>query len=153
MSEFTPTPERQKQILSLLNRHGSLSVADVVERFSISEATARRDLESLASQGKVQRVHGGAISIQKAPPELPVLKRRSEQADEKVHIGKAAAAVVPDGASVFLGIGTTVLEVAHCLREHTNLTIITNSLPVINSLADLPEVNLVVLGGMFRSSE
>jgi len=153
MSEFALTPERQKQILALLNQHGSLSVAEVVERFSISEATARRDLESLASQGKIQRVHGGAIAIQKAPPELPVLERQSEQADEKWRIGKAAAALVPDGASVFLGSGTTVLEVARCLRERSNLTIITNSLSVVNTLADLPGLNLIVIGGMFRSSE
>jgi DeoR family ulaG and ulaABCDEF operon transcriptional repressor len=52
MSEFTPTPERQKQILSLLTKQGRLSVTEIVEQFSISEATARRDLESLASQGK-----------------------------------------------------------------------------------------------------
>jgi DeoR/GlpR family transcriptional regulator of sugar metabolism len=139
---YTLTPERQTQILFLLNQNGSLSVAEVVERFSISEATARRDLESLASQGKIQRVHGGAIAIQQAPPELPVLERQSEQSDEKQRIGKAAAALVPDGASVFLGSGTTVLEIARV--EHTNLTIITNSLSVINTLANIPGLNLIV---------
>ena len=72
MSEFIPTPERQKQILSLLTRQGRLSVTEIVEQFSISEATARRDLESLASQGKAQRVHGGVIAVEQAPPELHV---------------------------------------------------------------------------------
>ncbi|MCI0551652.1 MAG: DeoR family transcriptional regulator, partial [Anaerolineae bacterium] len=64
MSDFTPTPERQKQILSLLTRQGRLRVNDIVQQFSISEATARRDLESLAAQGKAQRVHGGVIAVE-----------------------------------------------------------------------------------------
>ena len=75
MSDFTPTPERQKQILSLLARQGHLSVTEIVKQFEISVATARRDLESLASQGKAQRVHGGVIAIQQAPPELSILGR------------------------------------------------------------------------------
>jgi DeoR family ulaG and ulaABCDEF operon transcriptional repressor len=70
MSDFTPTPERQKQILTLLTRQGRLSVTEIVEQFSISEATVRRDLESLASQGKLLRVHGGVIAIEQAPPDL-----------------------------------------------------------------------------------
>lgn len=93
MSEFTPTPERQKQILSLLVKQGRLSVTEIVEQFSISEATARRDLELLASQGKAQRVHGGVIAVEEAPPELPILQREGEQVDEKSHIGRAAAGI------------------------------------------------------------
>src|SRR6186713_921191 len=125
MTDFTPTPERQKQILSLLGRQGRLSVAAIVEQFSISEATARRDLETLASQGKAQRVHGGVIAVEQAPPELPILERESEQAEEKNFIGRAAAKLISDGESVFLGSGTTVLETAKCLRERKNLTVIT----------------------------
>ena len=112
MSDFIPTPERQKQILSLLARQGRLSVAEIVKQFSISEATARRDLESLASQGKAQRVHGGVLAVEQAPPELPILERESEQREEKVRIGRAVASLVPDKDTVFLGSGTTVLEVA-----------------------------------------
>src|SRR5512138_1266217 len=101
MSDFIPTPERQKQILSLLTRQGRLSVAEIVEQFSISEATARRDLESLAAQGKAQRVHGGAIIVEQAPPELPILDREKEQPDEKARIGRAAAGLVADNETIF----------------------------------------------------
>jgi Transcriptional regulators of sugar metabolism len=153
MSDFTPTPERQKQILSLLTRQGSLSVAEIVEQFSISEATARRDLESLASQGKVQRVHGGVIAVEQAPPELPILERENEQSEEKNRIGLAAANLVADKETVFLGSGTTVLEVARNLRNHKNLTVITNSLPVLNALAGAEEITVISLGGMLRDSE
>jgi DeoR family transcriptional regulator of aga operon len=153
MSDFTPTPERQRQILSLLSRQGRLRVAEIVEQFAISEATARRDLEALASQGKAQRVHGGVIAIEQAPPELPILQREGEQADEKALIGKAAAELIADGETVFLGSGTTVLETAKNLRERKNLTVITNSLPVLNMLAGIKEITVIALGGVLRDSE
>ena len=153
MTDFIPTPERQKQILSLLTQQGRLSVAEIVEQFEISEATARRDLESLASQGKVQRVHGGVISVEQAPPELPILERENEQADEKTRIGLAAANLVADKETVFLSSGTTVLEVARQLRNRKNLTVITNSLPVLNALARAEGITVIALGGMLRASE
>jgi DeoR/GlpR family transcriptional regulator of sugar metabolism len=153
MTDFIPTPERQKQILSLLSQHGRLSVAEIVSQFSISEATARRDLETLASQGKAQRVHGGVMALEQAPPELSILERESEQADEKTRIGRAAASLVGNHETVFLGSGTTVLEIARNLRDHKNLTVITNSLPVLNNLAGKQEITVVSLGGMLRESE
>lgn len=153
MSEFTPTPERQKQILSLLSKQGRLSVSEIVEQFSISEATARRDLETLASQGKAQRVHGGVIAVEQAPPELPILEREGEQTDEKASIGRAAAERIADGETVFLGSGTTVLEAAKHLRDRKNLTVITNSLPVLNALAGIKDITVVSLGGQLRESE
>jgi len=153
MTDFVPTPERQKQILSLLERQGRLSVAEIVQQFAISEATARRDLETLASQGRAQRVHGGVISVEQAPPERPILDREHEQADEKARIGRVAAALVADRETVFLGSGTTVLEVARTLRDRKQLTVITNSLPVLNTLAGLKEITVISLGGMLRDSE
>ncbi len=153
MSEFISSEDRQTNIVSLLSRQGRLSVADIVEQFKVSEATARRDLETLAEQGKIQRVHGGALPIQQAPPELPILQREQEQATAKQRIGAAAAALVRNGETVFLGSGTTVLEAARNLRSCRDLTVITNSLPVMNTLSGLPGITLVALGGMLRPSE
>ncbi|MEJ5314082.1 MULTISPECIES: DeoR/GlpR family DNA-binding transcription regulator [Anaerolinea] len=145
--------ERQQAILSLLQRQQRLKIAQICEEFSISEATARRDLEALAAQGLIQRVHGGAIPLQHATPEPPLLERSQEQADEKARIGKLAAGLVQDGETVFLGSGTTVLEVAKNLRDRKGLTIITNSLPVINLFAGLETIQVVCLGGILRNSE
>lgn len=146
------SPERQNQILQILARNQRISVAEVCELFDISEATARRDLEALAEQGKLQRVHGGAIALSEAPPEAPILQREREQAAEKIRIGLAAAALVQDGETVFLGSGSTVLEAARALRTRS-LTVITNSLPVINLLAGLENIQVICLGGMLRDSE
>ncbi len=145
--------ERQQHLLALLASQQRLTVAQICEQFSVSEATARRDLEQLAEQGLLQRVHGGAIAVRRAAPEMPILVRSQEQAEEKSRIGKAAAALIADGETVFLGSGTTVLEVARHLLERRNLTVITNSLPVINVLAGVPEIQVVAMGGMLRDSE
>ena len=153
MSDFTPTPERHKQILSMLIKQGRLSVVEIVRQFSISEATARRDLGSLASQGKVQRVHGGVIAIEQAPPEMPILERATEQAEEKARIGRVAAELIADKETVFIGSGTTALEVARNLRNRKGLTVITNSLAVLNMLAGNREMTVIALGGMLRDSE
>jgi DeoR family transcriptional regulator of aga operon len=145
--------ERQDLILQLLERRPRIRVSDLCKEFSISLATARRDLETLASRGKIQRVHGGAIAIHQAPTEPPILQRCREQAEEKQRIGQAAAAIVLDGETVFLGSGTTVLEAARHLDKCKNLTVITNSLPVVNTLSGVEGITLICLGGMLRSSE
>ena len=98
-------------------------------------------------------MHGGVIAVEQAPPELPILQREGEQAVEKSMIGQAAAELVNDGETVFLGSGTTVLETAKNLRERKNLTVITNSLPVLNALAGIKEITVVSLGGQLRESE
>ncbi len=153
MSDFVPIPERQKQILTMLAKQGRLSVAEIVRRFSISEATARRDLALLASRGKAQRVHGGILAVDQAPPELPILERTSEQSDEKARIGRVAAGLIAERDTVFIGSGTTALEVARNLRGRKNLTVTTNSLPVLNMLAGDKEIDVITLGGMLRGSE
>jgi DeoR family transcriptional regulator of aga operon len=152
-TNFVSGTDRQIQILQLLERQQRLSVAELCAAFEVSEATARRDLENLASQGKLQRVHGGAIILTQAPPEQPILQRQSEQADEKIRIGQAASALVQTGETIFLGSGTTVLEAARRLRGQLNLTVLTNSLPVVNALAGAEGITVICLGGMLRESE
>ena len=150
---FVSGTDRQQQILQLLERLQRISVAELCDRFAVSAATARRDLESLASQGKIQRVHGGAIVLTQLPPEQPVLQRQNEQVDEKKRIGQAAAALVQDGETIFLGSGTTVLEATRFLRIHRGLTVLTNSLPVVNALSGEEGMTVICLGGILRLSE
>jgi len=146
-------PDRQLQIVDLVGRHQRISVDDICTTFNVSMATARRDLDALASEGKIQRVHGGAIPVSHVQSEAPILLRQREQADEKIRIGQAAAELALEGETIFLGSGTTVLEMARNLRRRRNLTIITNSLPVVNTLAGLEGITVICLGGMLRDSE
>ena len=145
--------ERQERMLRFVEQRQRVTIADICDQFGVSVATARRDLEVLAERSSVRRVHGGALAIHRAPPELPALQRAGEQADEKRRIGQAAAGLVADGETVFLSSGTTTLEVARSLRRQRRLTVITNSLLALNELADTPEITLVGLGGLLRRSE
>lgn len=153
MNDNLSSSERQDQILQYLGQNQRISLAQVCDLFSISEATARRDLETLAVEGKLKRVHGGAIVLVQPPPEQPILQREDQESREKQRIGRAAAAMVGDGETVFLGSGTTVLETARGLRGRSQLTVITNSLPVINVLAGEAGITVICLGGMLRDSE
>jgi DeoR/GlpR family transcriptional regulator of sugar metabolism len=152
MSAFVSGKDRQQQIAQLVERQQRISIADLCELFSISEATARRDLEALTQQGKVDRVHGGAISISNAPPELPILDREREENEAKRQIGQAASGLIQEGETIFLGSGTTVLELARVLKTRKGLTIITNSLPVLKQLSGTGNT-IVCLGGMLRPTE
>lgn len=145
--------ERQRAIRGLIEQQQRININSICEKFSISEATARRDLETLAKEGKIQRVHGGAIPIEESLPELPILERENEQTDEKDTIGKAAALLIEPGDTIFLGSGTTVLAVARQIHKSKDLTVLTNSLPIINLLIGCSGINLIVLGGMVRDSE
>jgi DeoR family transcriptional regulator, aga operon transcriptional repressor len=145
--------ERQEIIFRTIKEQKRIRLEDISKSFGISTATARRDLDVLAEQGKVQRVHGGAIISRKAPPEMAVTLRQVEQADEKQRIGLAAAQMIADGETVFISSGTTALEVAKHLVDRSSLTIITNSLPVLNLFNSNRNIYVICLGGNFRHSE
>jgi DeoR/GlpR family transcriptional regulator of sugar metabolism len=147
------TKQRQQAIAEVIARDGQATVEGLCQLFDVSAATIRRDLDELDSQRVVIRTHGGAMRISQATPELPVLQRGSDQAEAKRRIGKSAAALIPDGATVFLASGTTTLEIARALMSRTNLTVITNALNIACVLADAPDITLVVCGGVLRRSE
>lgn len=152
-SQAAPDSERERHLRRFIEQERHVTVAEVSRRFAVSLATARRDLGALARRGHVRRVRGGAVAVRQAPPELPVLLRSSAQADQKARIGAAAAALVADGDTVFLGSGTTALEVARHLAGRKGLTVLTNSLLVANALLEAPDVTVAVVGGVLRRSE
>lgn len=144
---------RQEEIRQFVYERGHVTVAELCEQLETSEATIRRDLDELSTEGVLYRTHGGAIRVSPATPEPPIVQRTHEQTEAKDLIANAAAELIADGETVFLGSGSTVLAVAHHLKQMRNLTVISNSLPVIDLLADAPDITLVVLGGLLRKSE
>lgn len=143
---------RLAQIRRLVEENGQMTVPELSSRFNVSEATIRRDLEEMDGQW-LRRTHGGAIRLERASKEPPVIQRINEQVDEKTRIGKAAAGLINNGETIFLGSGTTVREVARAIPRMAHLTVITNSLPVVNELTAREEIELIVVGGMLRQSE
>jgi len=145
--------ERQSQIRKIIERQGRITVPELSGRFDVSEATIRRDLEELDGQGWIQRTHGGAIKLERAAKEPPIFQRMANQSLEKGRIAQAAASLVKSGETIFLGSGSTVLEIARRLSRNFHLTVITNSLPIVNELAGFENFQLVVIGGLLRQSE
>lgn len=145
--------ERQERIGDLILQNQRVSIQEICDIFHISEATARRDLNLLDNLGKLRRVHGGGIVAPSSNQELPLQQRQLVQREEKERIAQAAAEMIQDGDSIYLGSGTTVLELAKRLGERQNLLVFTNSLLVVNAMAGFAGVNLIVLGGEHRSSE
>jgi DeoR/GlpR family transcriptional regulator of sugar metabolism len=145
--------ERHNQIRKLVNKQGRVTVQELSAQFGVSEATTRRDLEELHGLGQLRRTHGGAVQAEKTSKEPPMMQRIGEKPDEKERIGKAAADLIQDSETIFLGSGTTVIEIARNLPADINLTVITNSLPVVNELANHPGIELIIIGGMLRQSE
>lgn len=144
---------RLDRILELVIERGQVTVNELNEDLLVSEATIRRDLDQLAQLGHIRRAHGGAVRAGGSDREPPLELRESEHRNEKERIAGEAARMVRAGGRIFLGSGTTVAALAPKLRGVGGLTVITNSLPVINQLADRGDLELIVIGGVFRHTE
>lgn len=148
--------ERQHAILEILAQKGGIiKMKDIVAQFQVSNETARRDLEVLQDQKLVTRVYGGAILTDRREQAPFPFQRENEPAgqnNERVLIGKAAADLVHNGEVVILASGTTILEVARHLKHLQDLTVLTNSLAVINELIDT-NFSIYVLGGKLDTNE
>lgn len=153
INETLLKPQRHNRIRKQVEQIGAVTVQELSLRYEVSEATIRRDLEELAGQGWIQRTHGGAVRIERADKEPPMLQRIDERRSQKQSIGQAAVELVRDRETIFLSSGTTVLEIARHLPKDIRLTVITNSLPVVNELADRSNIEMIVIGGMLRHSE
>ncbi|MFF4257054.1 DeoR/GlpR family DNA-binding transcription regulator [Streptomyces sp. NPDC001663] len=135
---------RHQLILQALRSGGTASVTDLAEQLDASAATIRRDLLKLEADGRLTRVHGGAV-IEEEPP--PFDEAAAVWVDEKDAIAARAATLIEDGQSVILDSGTTVHRLALQLRGR-RLTVITNNLAVYDELSDDENIELMLLGGM-----
>jgi DeoR/GlpR family transcriptional regulator of sugar metabolism len=155
MTVLSGAGRRREIIVQQLAREQVVRVAELSQRFSVSEVSIRRDLERLERQGLVARVHGGAVAIAvRNGPDEPAAAP-TPHLDEKRRIGRAAAALIRPGERVIFDSGTTVLEVARSLSSDQagtgNLTAITSSLPIVQELGHRRWVNLLLLGGIYLS--
>ncbi|MBV8922503.1 DeoR/GlpR family DNA-binding transcription regulator, partial [Bradyrhizobium sp.] len=143
---------RQTEILNLARASGRVMVEDLARRFEVSAQTIRKDLNDLCEQRALTRIHGGAI-IASGVENLAYEARRFVAAEEKKAIGAAAAALIPNGCSLFINIGTTTEEVASALTSHEDLLVITNNLNVAMLLYRHPRIEVIVAGGAVRRAD
>lgn len=150
--------DRQQQIIDILNGDGSVSVADLADRFKTSSLTIRRDLIDLQKQGVLNRTHGGArlhASLHEyATYEGGTFEDRFKaHSGTKQRIAERAAQLVSDGDSLLLNGGSTMTLFARALRNHKNLTAITNGLTVALELARSQNSTVVVLPGTLEKKK
>jgi len=142
---------RRSQILTAAQRDGRVSVEDLASRFLVSAHTIRRDINLLCEEGKLRRLHGGAEYID-GNENLPYETRAVMNARAKRAIGRCVADIVPDGATLFISIGTTPAMAAAALSGKRGLTVITNNLNAANALAiaEAPGTRIILPGGQLR---
>lgn len=149
-SDLSPA-ERQRFIMNWLAEKPNISVSDIVRRFSVSEVTARHDLVSLESEGKLRRVRGGAVSLSRSTAISYPEERINVQVEAKEAIAATAATLVDDGDVLVIDIGTTGFYFAKALMDKREITIITGDLAIANYASfNLPNASVVLLGGSVR---
>ncbi len=144
--------ERHRRILELARQAGSVSVERLAGDLGVTPQTIRKDLNLLARRSMLSRVHGGAV-ITSGVDNIAYDTRRLVAAETKSAIGAAAAALIPDGASLFINIGTTTEAVARHLVHHGNLLLISNNLNVADMMAPFRSIETVVVGGRVRHDD
>ena len=129
----------------MVNQRGSLSITEIQRALKVSRETIRRDLVLLADRHALRKAHGGALALERGEPGIDV--REVINADAKRTIGRLAASLVPDGASVMLSGGSTVQAVAEALLGRQGLTVFTNSVVNCSRLAGHNNNRVYMLGG------
>lgn len=142
--------ERRSKIMHQLTADGRIRVADLATSLAVSDATVRRDLEAMQHQGLLIRTHGGAMLPQMAAFEVSFDESRTRALSEKQAIGFLAAQQVREGETIIIESGSTTLEMARCLGEFKQLTVMTNSLAICKELSNNPGIEILVLGGSLR---
>ena len=120
---------RQLEILTRTEASGFVTIEGIAEEFGVSAQTVRRDIIFLADAGLLQRFHGGAGVIGNTETLRLDHQHKSRVAvDDKVRVAEAAVALLPDGASIFLDVGTTIEVTATVLNRRPGFRIFTNSM-------------------------
>lgn len=141
---------RKREICSILQTHGQVSVEELCARFLMSPATIRNDLSELARSGLLQRTHGGAIRC--AHPAAPEFSEQGPHgsADPMLRIARRALSFIQPGDIIALDAGTTTYALATLLSGIPDLTIITNDLKIASYPGLDSSAHLILLGGPVR---
>jgi DeoR family transcriptional regulator of aga operon len=157
VEENLPAEVRQQRTHEYLNERGFVRVRELSDRFGVSTVTARNDLDALEQRQLAQRVHGGAMPVNRSRGEQSFEVVATQRADEKARIARAAAQLVSTGESILVDVGTTAAAFAAQLVARTDLgelNVITNGISIAMALeAAHPRFSIVVTGGTLRPKQ
>lgn len=144
--------ERKEYILDSLDTKHSVRINELSQYLKVTRETIRRDLKTLEKEGMIKKVHGGAV-LDNPTSETDYEKRKIERWSAKEKIAQLAAAYIEEGDSIYLDFGTTTLALAKEICEMENITVVTNTIPIINILQKNDKIDLIIPGGLLRSNE
>ncbi|WP_176085623.1 DeoR/GlpR family DNA-binding transcription regulator [Martelella sp. HB161492] len=141
--------ERQTAIMQRLSQDGRVIAADLAADFAVSEDTIRRDLRELSARGLCERVYGGALPV--TPSSGRLGRRDHENSDVKALLGRAIAAEIMPGMSVFLDASSTNIAAARAMAD-ADVTLVTNAPAIAAALDAHAAVTVIMIGGVIHRS-
>lgn len=144
--------ERLHKIGEYVQNKSRASVQELCDLFQVSESTIRRDLKELETRSILKRTHGGAVNFQAVAFEPTYSEKEDQFQDEKKRIAQKAAEFIEDGDSLIIDSGTTTLYLANELAKFKDLTVVTNSIHLMQKLSALQGINIISTGGMLRTN-
>ena len=142
--------DRLSDIIKLVRAEQKVAVSDLAKRYKVTTETIRRDLELLEKEGIVARTYGGAIAVQSAPVTSDYKVRAVKNAAAKSAIGKLAASLLPENGAVGCDSSTTVYEAIPYIRSRSSLTLLTNSVRILNDFM-YDKLRIISTGGILNS--
>ena len=142
--------ERKKRITAYIADQQSVRVIDLSHEFGVTEETIRRDLEKLEKEGVLIRTHGGATPVEKEFYDEPFSVRSRENIENKKRIGMTIKNLINDGEIIMMDSSTTSLEIAKCIGNSKNITMITNSMGLAMEMVQYDKVQMICIGGTLR---
>ncbi len=143
--------QRRENIIRTIQLQGKVKVAELSRQYGISEVTIRNDLELLELQGQLNRVHGGAVSVNPLYGNMNLNERYNTNVDAKKALAEKVAELVEDNDTIMMNAGTTLTYVLHALQGKKNISIVTNSIQNANEINSSPSFNVILLGGQIDS--
>lgn len=138
----------------MLKAQQSVTVSELMDKFSVSIETIRRDLAQLEKQRLLQRVHGGAVSIKSMQKFSTLTTRMEEHREEKRQLSATAAGLLRDGETIAIESGSTAMELAQAIKKRSlRLTVITNAPDVFEILSAEEQISVIVIGGQYLREE
>ncbi|KQL51279.1 transcriptional regulator [Heyndrickxia shackletonii] len=144
--------ERQKKIMDLLTIKKVLKITELTKELEVSVDTLRRDINQLTKEGKIKKIYGGIKLIESQFGESTIDERMISHLEEKNSIAQKCSEYINDGDCIYLDSGSTTFQIAKYIKNKKNLTVITNSIPIILELMN-SDVELIIIGGKIRKNE
>jgi DeoR/GlpR family transcriptional regulator of sugar metabolism len=146
--------DRYDKILNILELDGSVKTSKLSKVLNVSLETVRRDLDTLDKNGKLKKVHGGAVLENEKISTLPYILREDNMRNEKIEISKLAFEMINSGDVIGLNGSTTNIQLAKMLKESVKeITVITNSYLITQELIENPKIKLITVGGRYDREE